>query len=114
MILAQLDEEARQTIILALTELRRRRPGWSEYLTTLINATFGGQVIADELDRLHDDLGAAYASTWLGRVERLELTMDALVETMLRLEQRDVPTAPPDATDPPRLHDGGGSAARSD
>lgn len=65
MILAQLDEEARQTIILALTELRRRRPGWSEYLTTLINATFGGgQVIADELDRLHDDLGAAYASTW--------------------------------------------------
>jgi hypothetical protein len=62
-IVVRLKEEDRQVIILALVELRRRRPGWADYLNDLIDGAFEGAIIAGELDRLHDGLIAADGPT---------------------------------------------------
>jgi hypothetical protein len=62
-IVVRLKEEDRQVIILALVELRRRRPGWADYLNDLIDGAFEGAIIAGEPDRLHDGPNAADGPT---------------------------------------------------
>ena len=62
--LVTLCEEQRQVIILALVELKQRRPGWGGWLDDLIDEPFAGKQIRLELERLHAELAK------LGAAER--------------------------------------------
>jgi hypothetical protein len=57
--LIQLAEEERQVLILALTELKQRRPGWEEWLDDLIDRALSGRQIRIELERLYAEVATA-------------------------------------------------------
>jgi predicted DNA-binding protein len=85
-VIAQLDESQRQVIILALVELKLRRPGWGDYLDDITDRIFTGQEMRKELERLHAELGRATSGFIRERIEALELTADNLTGAVQRLE----------------------------
>jgi hypothetical protein len=86
MSLYDLAEEQRQVTILALVELKGRRPGWGEFLDDITDRILGGKAMRQELERLHGELGAAYSSTWMQRVEALEQAVHDTSLGVARLE----------------------------
>lgn len=81
-----LSEEQRQVVLIALVELRRRRPGWDTFIKQLTDIVLEGKEFRRELDRLHDELGRAYSATWHERVEGLERTTNEILDALRRLD----------------------------